>query len=152
MADYYEKASFQIRLSEAEKERVKDLISHLNEWECDFWSPGAALEEAKLEPLRPVLEYLVNSGVDLSNTYELDEDGIWVVHDERFDIEEAALFTQCILKLLDKDDVVSFEWSCDCSKPRLDAFGGGCAWVTKDAWDSMTTGTMLENMLAARVT
>jgi hypothetical protein len=41
------------------------------------------------------------------------------------------------------------EWSYDCTKPRLDAFGGGAAIVTADGIQDFSTSQWIEDALAA---
>ena len=66
---------------------------------------------------------------------EIDEqDGkIWIRSDENGGAEDAAAIILEIGKELGLKGAHSFEWANTCSKPRLDAFGGGAVRVDFDA-------------------
>lgn len=55
--------------------------------------------------------------------------GLWI-HSEEGGIDSACLFIQHLLAKYQPAECVEFQWSDDCSKPRLDAFGGGAAFIT----------------------
>ena len=40
------------------------------------------------------------------------------------------------------------EWSNDCSKPRVDAFGGGAAFITARKIKSINTGEWLHRQIS----
>jgi hypothetical protein len=87
---------------------------------------------------------------DFESTFESSDttsDGpssVWF-HDngESGNVEQIADFVQSFLKKFRPKDCWGMEWSTDCSKPRLDAYGGGAVLVTakKQVW--MNTGTWL---------
>jgi hypothetical protein len=43
---------------------------------------------------------------------------------------------------------VTFEWSHDCSKPRVDAYGGGAAFITAKEIKTMSTSAWLNEQIA----
>jgi len=43
---------------------------------------------------------------------------------------------------------VTFEWSHDCSKPRVDAYGGGAAVITAQEIKTMSTAAWLNQQIA----
>ena len=63
-------------------------------------------------------------------------------------INAACAFIQHLLQRFDPGGRLTFEWSNDCSKPRVDAYGGGAALVTARKIKSMNTGTWLHRQLA----
>lgn len=73
--------------------------------------------------------------------------GLWL-HSSNGDIEAACAFIQHLLKKFDPAGQVTFEWSHDCSKPRVDAYGGGAAIVTAKEIKTMSTGQWLRENAA----
>ena len=68
--------------------------------------------------------------------------GIWL-HSADGGIDAACVFIQHLLQKYNPQGRVEFEWSNDCSKPRLDAFGGGAAIVTASEIKSISTSEWL---------
>jgi hypothetical protein len=62
-------------------------------------------------------------------------------------------FIQHLLQRFDPASHATLEWSNDCSKPRMDAFGGGAAIITAKKIKSMSTGeghTAVDGLKAER--
>ena len=74
---------------------------------------------------------------------EADEDGVWIHSEESASVEAAADIARWLLTQPGAPEVVGFEWASTCSKPRLDAFGGGGVIVTKAGARWMNTGDWL---------
>ena len=64
--------------------------------------------------------------------------GLWL-HSSNGGIDAVCAFIQHLLQKFSLADVVTFEWSHDCSKPRVDAYGGGAAIVTAKKVKTMST-------------
>jgi hypothetical protein len=64
--------------------------------------------------------------------------GLWL-HSSSGGIDAVCAFVQHLLQKFDPQGRVTFEWSNDCSKPRIDAYGGGAAIVTARKIKSMST-------------
>ena len=73
--------------------------------------------------------------------------GIWL-HATNGGVDAACALIQHLLQRYAPDDVVGMEWSNDCSKPRLDAFGGGAAIITAKTIKSLSTGQWLHGRMA----
>lgn len=69
--------------------------------------------------------------------------GVWL-HSENGGVEALCAFLQHLLQKFDPTGRVSFAWSYDCSKPRLDAYGGGAAIVTAQDIQSIETNQWLQ--------
>jgi hypothetical protein len=54
-------------------------------------------------------------------------------------MDALCAFIQHLLQKFDPRGRVEFEWSHDCSKPRVDAYGGGAAIITAKRIKSMST-------------
>ena len=67
---------------------------------------------------------------------------LWL-HSENGGIDAVCAFVQHLLQKFDPKGRVAFEWSHDCSKPRVDAYGGGAALVTAKKIKSMSTSDWL---------
>ena len=55
--------------------------------------------------------------------------GLWL-HSMYGGVDAVCAFIQHLLQKFDPKSHVTFEWSHDCSKPRVDAYGGGAAFIT----------------------
>jgi hypothetical protein len=67
---------------------------------------------------------------------------LWL-HSDSGGIDAVCAFIQHLLQKFALPNVVTFEWSHDCSKPRTDAYGGGAAVITAQEIKSMSTGQWL---------
>jgi len=67
-----------------------------------------------------------------------EQPALWL-HSSDGGIDAACAFIQHLLQKLALPEVVTFQWSNDCSKPRLDAYGGGAAIVTAREVKTMST-------------
>jgi hypothetical protein len=72
--------------------------------------------------------------------------GVWL-HSENGGGSAACEFIQHLLQKFDSAGHVCLEWSNDCDKPRLDAFGGGAAFITSNNIEYMSTGAWLDEKL-----
>ncbi len=73
--------------------------------------------------------------------------GLWL-HSIYGGVDAVCLFIQHLLQKFDPQGKVSFEWSHDCSKPRVDAYGGGAAIITAQEIRSMSTAAWLNQQIA----
>ena len=73
--------------------------------------------------------------------------GLWL-HSQNGGVDAACAFIQHLLERFDPAGHVGLEWSNDCSKPRVDAFGGGAALITAKNIKSITTGLWLHRQTA----
>ena len=67
-----------------------------------------------------------------------DKPAIWL-HSSNGGIDAVCAFIQHLLQKFDPQGRVTFEWSNDCSKPRVDAYGGGGAIITAQEIKTMST-------------
>ena len=63
-------------------------------------------------------------------------------------VDAVCAFIQHLLHKFDPKDYVTFEWSHDCCKPRVDAYGGGAALITAKEIKTMSTATWLNEQIA----
>lgn len=73
--------------------------------------------------------------------------GLWL-HSSNGGIDAVCAFIQHLLGRFAPEGHVTLEWSNDCSKPRVDAFGGGAAIITADAITSISTGEWLHQQVS----
>ncbi len=66
------------------------------------------------------------------------EPAIWI-YSEDGGVDAACEFIHHLLKKFNLEGYVAFEWSHDCSKPLVDAYGGGAAFITADDIHTMST-------------
>ncbi len=72
---------------------------------------------------------------------------LWL-HSDNGGIDAVCAFIQHLLQKFALPEVVTFEWSHDCSKPRVDAYGGGAAIITAQAIKTMSTCQWLRENVA----
>jgi hypothetical protein len=65
-------------------------------------------------------------------------------------LNAVCAFVQYLLRKFQPAGRVAFEWSHDCTKPRLDAYGGGAAVITARKIKTMTTFDWLQKQEARR--
>jgi hypothetical protein len=70
--------------------------------------------------------------------------GLWL-HSDYGGIEAVCAFIQHLLQKFDPPSRVAFEWSYDCSQPRVDAYGGGAALITAKEIKTMNTSGWLRS-------
>ena len=73
--------------------------------------------------------------------------GLWL-HSMYGGVDAVCAFIQHLLQKFDPQGKVSFEWSHDCSKPRVDAYGGGAALITAQEIKTMSTAAWLNEQIA----
>jgi hypothetical protein len=73
--------------------------------------------------------------------------GLWL-HSDYGGIDAVCVFIQHLLQKFDPEGRVSLEWANDCSKPRLDAFGGGAAFITAKEIKTMNTAEWVRQQAA----
>jgi hypothetical protein len=64
--------------------------------------------------------------------------GLWL-HSSNGGIDAVCAFLQHLLQKFDPSGRVTFQWSHDCSSPRVDAYGGGAAIITARKVKTMST-------------
>jgi len=78
--------------------------------------------------------------------FEVTKSGadLWIHDDGEYgNVDNVIDFVQLFLKKFRPKEGWGFEWSNGCSKPRLDAFGGGAGFITATKVTFMNTGTWL---------
>ena len=140
MADYFTNFSFMFTLPDAEAQAY-------------------ALELARQGFRRNLGDELSQDfPKDLANItedwcFETDEDtndgkpALWL-HSSSGGIDAVCAFVQHLLKKFNLQERVTFEWSNDCSAPRLDAYGGGAAIITAKKIKTMSTWEWLQQNIA----
>lgn len=84
-------------------------------------------------------------GLDLSRQDGAERSVLWIRDDESGDVEAVIAFVLRLAEDLDLAGLWGFEHSTTCSRPRLDAFGGGAhvinltarkviGWVNTQTW------------------
>ena len=142
MADYFTNFSLQLRLpDEAAQAYALELCEHASRIRYHDEPPGNFPAELH--------EHLESWSFEVEADTVEQQPGLWL-HSTDGGIDAACAFLQHLLQRFNLPEAVTFEWSHDCSKPRLDAYGGGAAVVTAQAIKTMSTSDWLhENTPAA---
>lgn len=136
MADYYTHFAFVVRVEHADW--IEELWSLLSADWPDEGSPHPVFG-----PDRPMALPIVT--FDEAGLRFFDDDGC-------SDIDATIAIIQWVLGHPGTPDAVEFTWADTCSKPRLDAFGGGTALITRNGATSVHTSSgEITDLLAARL-
>lgn len=140
MADYFTRFSLVVRLpSQAAQQYAVELAAQAK----------AVQDEAKLPHQFPAS--LANVVEDWQFNTEIENPpglcAVWL-HSENGGLDAVCAFIQHLLEKFDPQGRVTFEWSHDCSKPRVDAYGGGAAIITARKIKTISTGQWLHKHAA----
>jgi len=139
MANYYTEASFMVHFETKEKEaRAAEILYSLANHE----------EEPCQGPLKELAKdmELHNYGYVGFEVTDEPQFSWWISHDETLDAERTVIFLSYLMEH-DLLKPMGFEFAHTCSKARLDAFGGGCVFITKDATYWSYTGSVLHDYM-----
>lgn len=128
MANYYTNVSFVVECTDAEAAMLRQLT--MTDWsEVETLDGPLADKFASKEQL---MKLVTNDANDEPFLHEIEDDpkGVWIYGGEGM-IDHLVGALQAIVDI-PADKPIAFQWGDDCSKPRLDAYGGGCAVVTND--------------------
>ena len=106
---------------------------------------ASAASNAQLgdEPSEPLPDSIKEVIEDWQFDTEPESHGIWL-HSQYGGIDAVCAFIQHLLQKFNPHGCVTFEWSHDCSKPCVDAYGGGAAIVTAQEIKTINTGEWLQ--------
>jgi hypothetical protein len=134
MADYYTNFSVILPLNQTQQEFAMQLSNQI---------------KAHRDDNEPLPADFPPEFTDEAEGWDFDtqatEDGLWL-HSQYGGQETACVFIQHLLQKFHFAPFVSFEWSHDCSKPMIDAYGGGAAFITTTEIETMTTSEWLQKM------
>ena len=82
-------------------------------------------------------------------THELTERGLWIYTEENAGIDSLAHAIHETMKHYNTPGYVTFEWAYTASKPMLDAFGGGAAFISATEITIRSTGDWINEMIEA---
>jgi hypothetical protein len=132
MADYFTNFSLVLLLKDdTQKQYALDLHKEAVEMR-----DGGPVPKSFPESLETHLE-------DWVFDIERDDDGVWL-NSQYGGIDAVCAFIQHLLQKFNPAGIVTFEWAHDCTKPRIDAFGGGAAIVTATKIKTMNTADWIQ--------
>jgi hypothetical protein len=138
MASYFTKFSVILELRSAtEQQYALDLAQKARE---------AFGEEPLPDDFPPCLAVVI-AGWEFE-TEAAGNDSLWL-HSFDGGLGAVCAFIQHLLQKFDPLGKVTFEWSHDCSQPRVDAYGGGAAVITAKEIKTMSTTTWLKEQMAS---
>ncbi len=140
MADYFTNFSLIVPLpSEAAQKEALDLAH-----QAFLIHVGEDMPDDFPTSLRDVVE---DWQFDTDPSGLSDGWGVWL-HSSDGGIDAVCAFIHHLLQRFDPTGHVGLEWSNDCSKPRVDAYGGGAALITAAKIKHISTGQWLHRQLA----
>lgn len=131
MADYFTNFSLVIRLPD---EAAQTYALNLAE-QASRINQGDAAEPGFPAHLH---DYTENWCFEVEADVVEEQPALWL-HSSNGGIEACCAFIQHLLQKFDRVGRVTFQWANDCSKPRVDAYGGGAAIVTARRIQTMST-------------
>jgi len=140
MADYFTNFSLVLKLANETEQAYALDLAH----KASHASLGDDLPKDFPEALAPVIE---DWQFEVDADSSADNHGLWL-HSTYGGVDAACAFIQHLLQKFDPQGKVSFEWSHDCSKPRVDAYGGGAAVITAQEIKTMSTAAWLNEQIA----
>ena len=135
MADYYTNFSVVLPLNPEQQEYALNLVKQVEAYKNDNQQLPADFPDS----LKDEVE---NWPFEVAPV----KDGIWL-HSQYGGQDVACAFIQHLLQKFEFAPYIAFEWSHDCTKPRLDAFGGGAAYITSSEIETFTTSEWLHKMV-----
>ena len=141
MADYFTNFSLILELPDEAAQAYALKIAS----EAAAWSEDEQVPADFPASLVDVLEIWLFK-TEVQGSLEPGKYAVWL-HSCNGGIDAVCEFIRHLLRKFKLTDVVSFEWSNDCSKPRTDAYGGGAAIITSRKIISMTTGEWLHKQI-----
>jgi len=96
-----------------------------------------------------LLRDVIEDWVFQANANCSERPGLWL-HSSSGGIDAVCAFIQHLLQKYAPQDHVALEWSHDCSKPRVDAYGGGAAFITARKVKTTTTTDWLHKQARLR--
>ena len=123
MADYYTQFSFLLPIDEeadVTKEKIEEWLELLGEdRELQHFHPNEQEESETWEAIKDDFEM------------EMTRDGVWVYAEDGGEPQAAFMLTRDFLRHFHPDSKgISIGWANVCSRPILDAYGGGAMVVT----------------------
>ena len=140
MADYYTNFSVVIPLPD---ERAQEHALHI----ARSGSRGYFDDELPQDFPNELKDSVEDWSFDTEPDTEEGRPALWL-HSECGGMDAACGFIHHLLKHFDPEGRVSLEWSHDCSKPLVDAYGGGAAFITAEEIHSFSTAQWLEQQRA----
>lgn len=147
MADYFTNISFAFECSPEQAEALMEIRDRAWENLDEIELPEVVLKCVTLDEIKAVFGAHNDHEIMLGDVdFELTSEGFWV-HGSAPYLEELAELIRVIVK---PDKPIGFEWSNDCTRHRLDAFGGGCCAIFKDRCEWMNTSTALQMLIEGK--
>lgn len=131
MADYFTHFSLVIRLPD---EAAQNYALELHRQGVQLWQG----EEVPADYPAELREHHEDWCFEVEADVVEKHPGLWL-HSSNGGIDAVCVFIQHLLQKFDRGGRVTFQWSHDCSRPRVDAHGGGAAIITAKKVKTMST-------------
>lgn len=142
MPSYYTNFSFQVRLPDAAAQtyalELAATARRPNLGDGSETELPEALRDADL-----VADWCFEVEADTVD----QQPGLWL-HSSEGGVDAACAYVHHLLGKYDPAGRVTFQWSNDCTRPCLDAYGGGAALVTATEIKTMSTHQWLQAQAA----
>jgi hypothetical protein len=151
--DYLEFSQVVANLSEQEADGLRQDLAMIDVYGDQEFGAGTGNIDGKLgvpdwSGYRFLRDYpeLDADADEVGFGFSLEEDGdagrhLWLYSDEYADLAKLGHLIQRFLRRFRPHDCWALSYACTCSKPRIDAFGGGAVFITSrritfdNSWD-----------------
>ena len=131
MADYFTNFSLQVRLPD---EASQNYALERHRQGVQLWEGEDVPADYPAELREHHEDWCFEVEADVVEQHP----GLWL-HSTNGGIDAVCAFIQHLLQKFDRGGRVTFQWSHDCSRPRVDAYGGGAASITARKIKTMST-------------
>lgn len=139
MADYYTNFSCLLAIPREHKDLVKRLLVHEED-------PIEVIDFPSGEE-SPQFGWQWEGETVHGGKPRPEDEWLWIYSDGCGNVDDVCAFVAYVQKRFQLDEPFVIEWSNSCSKPRLDAFGGGVCIVYRGKESFMNTGTWRDRFL-----
>lgn len=126
------------------------MADYYSEFSCAFYAPAEVLDvlEAKLKAAEgdDVEDDERLYGVEYSRQKDAEGEFMWM-HGYEPNLEALAGVIAELQEDLQLDSPWGFQYSNSCSKPRLDAYGGGACFIHRGEQEWFNTGRWLDEKM-----
>lgn len=138
MADFYTYFSFTVQFPEATRVWALQLHQLMRNLSVGR-NPEDLAGKYPPEMMSVAKDFLSKTENNVGFDMEEEAPELWFVSSESGVPSSAADFVQILMRKFEIDEPIHFEWSDDCSDSRVNAFGGGAMFITRDNIEMLTT-------------
>jgi len=147
MADYFTNVCFEVVAAKDAAQVLVDVNGLVGWWlDDDEPKPSATARLLTVRVHDALGDDERATGVDMRLDTVGDDTTVTVTTESSVDMEVLCELLVAWLDHYNDDRRIEFVWSDDCSRPRLDAYGGGAAVVSRRGWAVRTAHSLIDDL------